>query len=90
MLAGLFSSSSYVHNPYAFPMFITALLVVLFGIYTLTQERSAVSKSLLVATMCAALWLAGTGSRRRAFSSARRASPASRVSPAVGSRCRMM
>ena len=61
MLAGLFSSSSYVHNPYAFPMFITALLVVLFGIYTLTQERSAVSKSLLVATMCAALWLAGTG-----------------------------
>jgi PAS domain S-box-containing protein len=61
MLAGLFSSSSYVHNPYAFPMFITALLVVLFGIYTLTQERSAVSKSLLVATVCASLWLAGTG-----------------------------
>ena len=61
MLAGLFSSSSYAHNPYAVPVFITALLVVLFGVYTLIQERSAASKSLLVATMCAALWLAGTG-----------------------------
>ncbi|HNW85235.1 MAG TPA: PAS domain S-box protein [Candidatus Cryosericum sp.] len=61
MVAGLFSSSSYAHNPYAFPMFVSALLVVLFGIYALTQERSAVSKSLLVATVCASIWLAGTG-----------------------------
>lgn len=42
-------------------MFVSALLVVVFGIYALTQERSAVSKSLFVATVCASIWLAGAG-----------------------------
>ncbi len=37
MVADLCSSSSYAHNPYAFPMFMSALLMVLFGIYALTR-----------------------------------------------------
>lgn len=57
----LFDSANYYLNPYSFPMFITALLIMLLGVYVFIQDKNPVSKSFLIMTVSAGIWQAGIG-----------------------------
>lgn len=61
MIEKLFDNSSYYLNIYAFPMFVTAFLVVLFGFYVFFQEKNRTSESFLICTISAGIWQAGVG-----------------------------
>jgi len=55
-------SSNYYFNPYSIPLFITAFLVMVFGLYVFMQDRSLiVNKSFLIVTISASIWQAGMG-----------------------------
>ena len=61
MIDKLLNNSSYSFNIYAFPMFITAFLIVLLGLFILIQEKNLVSKSFFFLTFIAGIWQAGIG-----------------------------
>ena len=61
-MAQLLDSANYYLNPYSFPMFITALLITLLGIYVFIQDKNPVSKSFLIMTVSGGIWQAGIGS----------------------------
>ncbi|HHU70389.1 MAG TPA: PAS domain S-box protein [Thermoanaerobacterales bacterium] len=61
MLDQLLNSANYYFNPYSFPMFITALLVILLGVYVFIQDKNLVSQSFLIMTLSAGIWQAGIG-----------------------------
>jgi PAS domain S-box-containing protein len=61
MLDKLLDSASYYLNPYSFPMFITALLIMMLGVYVFIQDKNLVSKSFLIMTLSGSIWQAGIG-----------------------------
>ena len=54
-------NTSYYLNPYAFPLFVTSFLVILFGLYVFIQDNNPVSRSFLLLTISAGVWQAGIG-----------------------------
>jgi len=61
MLKEFLDSANYSMNPYSIPMFITAVLVLLLGIYVLIQDNAIVNKSFFMLTFSAFIWQAGIG-----------------------------
>jgi len=61
MIEKLLSNSSYSFNIYALPMFLTATLIVLLGVYVLLQEKSYVTKAFFFSTLSAGIWQFGIG-----------------------------
>ena len=61
MLDKLLNSANYYLNPYSFPMFITALLIMMLGVYVFIQDKNLVSKSFLIMTLSGSIWQAGIG-----------------------------
>lgn len=61
MIEKLLSNFSYSFNIYALPMFLTATLIVILGVYVLLQEKSFVTKAFFFSTLSAGIWQFGTG-----------------------------
>jgi len=61
MIGRIFDSSSYYFNPYALPMFITAFLIELFGLYILLQSKNRLNRSFFVLATSACIWQTGMG-----------------------------
>ncbi|HQP08434.1 MAG TPA: hypothetical protein PLY85_05375 [Anaerolineaceae bacterium] len=61
MIEKLFDNSSYYLNIYAFPMFVTAFLVVLLGFFVFFQDKNRTTESFLICTISAGIWQAGVG-----------------------------
>ena len=61
MLSQLLNSANYFLNPYAIPMFITSLLILLLGIYVLVQDKNIINQSFFITTASASIWQCGNG-----------------------------
>ncbi len=61
MLSQLLDSANYFLNPYAIPMFITSLLILLLGIYVLVQDKNIINRSFFITTASASIWQCGNG-----------------------------